>query len=259
MKTNRFFTVILSVTLCVNFVSCGGDDDNNKIVDPENVAKRVVTCTKEKTSYIISYDNGGNVSKIVCQNNGESYDYDFSFSGNEAVATSEEKDGSYTYIDNIKFSLNENGYCTSVIWTAIEKGNTTYESTDNYKFVYNSENQVTKADIDGEIEEYVYRDGVMISSGVAEIITYTDIPNIGNLFVAFTTNYNDPFEEWRLAGLLGKASRFLPKMATWNEGMETYDYELDEEGYVKTVNVTFRNTNGQETVSSYKYTYESIK
>ena len=57
----------------------------------------------------------------------------------------------------------------------------------------------------------------MVSSGVAETITYTDIPNIGNLFVAFSTDYNDPFEEWRLAGLLGKASKFLPKTATWDE------------------------------------------
>ena len=223
MKTNRFLTAILSVALCVNFVSCGDDDDNN-IIDPESVTKRVVTCSKNETSYVINYDNDGKVSKIVCQNDGESYDYDFSFSGNEAVATSEEKDGSYTYIDNIKFSLNGNGYCTSAIWTAIEKGSTTYESTDNYKFTYNSDNQVIKADIDGEIEEYVYKDGVMVSSGVAETITYTDIPNIGNLFVAFSTDYNDPFEEWRLAGLLGKASKFLPKTATWDEGMETVSY-----------------------------------
>lgn len=110
MKINRFFTAILSVALCVNFVSCGNDDDDN-IIDPENATKRVATCTKNETSYAINYDNDGKVSKIVCQDDGESYDYDFSFSGNEAVATSEEKDGSYTYIDNIKFSLNGNGYC----------------------------------------------------------------------------------------------------------------------------------------------------
>lgn len=45
MKTNRFLIAILSVALCVNFVSCGDDDDNN-IIDPENVTKRVATCTK---------------------------------------------------------------------------------------------------------------------------------------------------------------------------------------------------------------------
>ena len=80
MKTNRFFTAILSVALCVNFVSCGDDDDNN-IIDPENATKRVATCTKNETSYAINYDNDGKVSKIVCQDDGESYDYDFSFSG----------------------------------------------------------------------------------------------------------------------------------------------------------------------------------
>lgn len=79
------------------------------------------------------------------------------------------------------------------------------------------------------------------------------------MFVAFSTDYNDPFEEWRLAGLLGKASKFLPKTATWDEGMETYNYELDEEGYVKRVKVTFRDTKGSERSYSYKYTYENIK
>ena len=178
MKTNRFFTAILSVALCVNFVSCGNDDDNN-IIDPENVTKRVATCTKKypyyTIDYAINYDNG-KVSKIVCLY-GEYYAYDFSFSGNEAVATSEEKYGSYTDINNIKFSLNGNGYCTSAIQTLIEKSDTFYEeSASNYEFTYNSDNQVIKADIDGDIEEYVYKDGVMVSSGVAEIITYTDVP-----------------------------------------------------------------------------------
>lgn len=159
-----------------------------------------------------------------------------------------------------KFSLNGNGYCTSAIWTGIEKDSTTtYVSTNNYKFTYNSDNQVIKADFDGDIEEYVYKDGVMISSSLAEIITYTDIPNIGNLFVAFSTDNNDPIEEWRLAGLLGKASKFLPRTTKWHEGMETYNYELDEEGYVKTVKVTFCDTKGSESSYSYKYTYKNIK
>ena len=51
----------------------------------------------------------------------------------------------------------------------------------------------------------------------------------------------------------------LDKTATWDEGMETYNYELDEEGYVKTVKVTFRDTKGSERSYSYKYTYENIK
>ena len=259
MKTNRFLIAILSVALCVNFVSCGDDDDNN-IIDPENVTKRVAACTKKHPYYVIdyaiNYDNDGKVSKIVCQNDWTYDYYDFSFSGNEAVATSEMKYGSYT----IKFSLNGNGYCTSAIWTGIEKDSTTtYVSTNNYKFTYNSDNQVIKADFDGDIEEYVYKDGVMISSSLAEIITYTDIPNIGNLFVAFSTDNNDPIEEWRLAGLLGKASKFLPRTTKWHEGMETYNYELDEEGYVKTVKVTFRDTKGSESSYSYKYTYKNIK
>lgn len=272
MKTNKFFTAIFSMVLCINLVSCGNDDDDNNIIDSNNATKRVVSYTKidgrdntiSKT-YTISYDNNGKVSKIVDyhgDNVGYIDKYDFSFSGNETIATSEGKDGSYTYIENIKFSLNGNGYCTNVIWTSYsEKDNTTNEFTNNYEFTYNSDNQVIKAKFDDDdVEEYVYKNGVMVSSGVAETITYTDIPNIGNLFVAFTTNYGTTLDIWRFAGLLGKASKFLPKTASWYEGTETYDYELDEDGYVKTVKVTFHDAwNGKEWSYTYKYAYENIK
>ena len=42
MKINRFFFFFISVALCVNFVSCGDDDDNN-IIDPENAVKRLIS------------------------------------------------------------------------------------------------------------------------------------------------------------------------------------------------------------------------
>lgn len=267
MKTNKFFTAIFSMVLCINFVSCGNDDDNN-IIDSNNATKRVVSYTKidgrDNTiseTYTISYDDNGKVSKIACLYYGDLEDYDFSFSGNEAVATAESKFGEFTDIENIKFSLNGNGYCTSAIQTLIEKSDTFYEeSASNYEFTYNSDNQVIKAKFDDDDEEeYVYKNGVMVSSGVAETITYTDIPNIGNLFVAFTTNY-ETIEMWRFAGLLGKASKFLPKTASWYEGTQTYDYELDEDGYVKTVKVTFHDAwNGKEWSYTYKYAYENIK
>lgn len=273
MKTNKFFTAIFSMVLCINLVSCGNDDDN--VIDSNNATKRVVSYTKIderynsiKSAYTISYDDNGKVSKIVDYHGdayGDSDKYDFSFSGNEAVATAESKFEEFTDIDNIKFSLNENGYFTSAIWTFIEKSDTFYEeSTYNYEFTYNSDNQVIKTkyndDVEEDVEEYVYKNGVMVSSGVAEIITYTDIPNIGNLFVAFTSDYRTTLDMWRFAGLLGKASKFLPKTASWDEGTETYDYELDKEGYVKTVKVTFHDArDGKEWPYTYKYAYENIK
>lgn len=33
MKTNRFFTAILSVALCMNFVSCDDDEENKGGID----------------------------------------------------------------------------------------------------------------------------------------------------------------------------------------------------------------------------------
>lgn len=270
MKTNKFFTAIISMVLCINFVSCGNDDDDN-IIDSSKATKRVVSYTEIderynsiKRAYTISYDDNGKVSKIIDYHgdtHGHSDKYDFSFSGNEAVATAESQFGEFTDIDNIKFSLNGNGYFTSAVWTFIEKSDTFYEeSTYNYEFTYNSDNQVIKTKYNDDVEEYVYKNGVMVSSGVAETITYTDIPNIGNLFVAFTSDYRTTLDMWRHAGLLGKASKFLPKTASWYEGTETYDYELDEDGYVKTVKVTFHSAwDGKEWSYTYKYAYENIK
>lgn len=254
------------MALCINFVSCGDNEGEGGNIDPANTTKRITNFTKETESYSytcsLGYDSKNKVSDISRKGTENIYTeaYAFTFSNNETVATSEEQYGSYTFIDNIKFSLNGNGFCTSATWTAIEKNDTFYEeNSDHYTFTYNSDNQLTKAEINGNTEEYIYKNGVMASSDVAETITYTDIPNIGNLFVALTTNYDDPFEEWRLAGLLGKASKFLPKTAAWDEGTETYDYELDEDGYVKTVKITFRDTKGNERTYSYKYTYENVK
>lgn len=267
MKTNKLFAAIFSMVLCINLVSCGNDDDN--IIDSNKATKRVVSYTEIderynsiKSAYTISYDDNGKVSKIVDGYEvGYIDEYNFSFSGNEAVATAESKFEEFTDIDNIKFSLNENGYFTSAIWTFIEKSDTFYEeSTYNYEFTYNSDNQVIKTKYNDDVEEYVYKNGVMVSSGVAETITYTDIPNIGNLFVAFTSDYRTTLDMWRHAGLLGKASKFLPKTASWDEGTETYDYELDEDGYVKTVKVTFHSAwDGKEWSYTYKYAYENIK
>lgn len=67
MKINRFFTAIISVALCVNFVSCGDDDDNN-IIDPENAVKRLISISYKDQSgtglFNIEY-SGEQVSKIT--------------------------------------------------------------------------------------------------------------------------------------------------------------------------------------------------
>ena len=66
MKTNKFFTAIFSMVLCINLVSCGNDDDN--IIDSNKATKRVVSYTEIderynsiKRAYTISYDDNGKV------------------------------------------------------------------------------------------------------------------------------------------------------------------------------------------------------
>ena len=41
MKTNKFFTLILSMVICVNFISCGDDEGNGNDVNSGNVIKRL--------------------------------------------------------------------------------------------------------------------------------------------------------------------------------------------------------------------------
>ena len=57
MKTNRFFTAILSVALCMNFVSCGDDEEENGGGINGNSEKRLTKIEIYTADYQTDYEH----------------------------------------------------------------------------------------------------------------------------------------------------------------------------------------------------------
>lgn len=267
MKTNRFFTAILSVALCTNFVSCG-DDDNKTIVEPEDTVKRLTSISYEDQSgtgvFKIEY-SGEQVSKITETYNSSGYsktwvsNYTYTANGvTEKVDIQNSYGENFSNITN--YTLNDNGY--------IEKG----EEDDGgiWSYTYSGDYMTSailmfngEKDVD---DKYNFNDkGLMISNDSFDKgIEYTDIPNLGGLFLAYDDEVLElDYSNLQYASLLGKAPKYLPKECieygtSSDDNKElTFHYELDEDGYVKKVEV--KNLDGSETWWIETYSYERIK
>lgn len=283
MKTNRFFTAILALVLCVNFVSCGGDDD---ITDPDGnptgkVTKRLVELKFEEIHEggsgvtRISYD-GDKVSKISeAYASYEGYykslwEYNFNYTTDGVIGTCTH---SNTYpehwTDTIYYTLNDKGY---IVQEQVKNEDCIteysyygdYLSSISYKwssdaYQYNSNNLRSMGS-----QTYQYdSNNLRISGNHFEEMTYTDIPNLGGLFLDYDYDgLAEYFDNYLLAyaRLLGKAPKYLPKQgkykSTFSPG-QTYEYELDEDGYVTKVEV--KDIAGYETFWYATFTYEIVK
>jgi len=257
MRTFRLVAALLMVALCFNFVSCSKDEEGS---NPDKQTKRLVSVSYtnedgDKDNLQIEYENG-KVSKTTTTyyDDGLNTDiYTYSYSGN--TVTEVHKGGRTT-----NYKLNDNGYITeglstdgSDIWEFGYSGNfltsvvLTYSVTGrkdiDEKFTYNNEGLLT-SDSDG-----------------FDYIEYTDIPNIGNLFLTYSDEY--PLTGISIqafyAGILGNAAKRLPKEARSGDYRETYSYELDKDGYVKNCTITQKDYDGGKTYTYIwkgTYTYE---
>lgn len=267
MKTNRFFTAILSVALCVNFVSCGDDEDNN-IIDPENAVKRLISISYKDQSgtglFNIEY-SGEQVSKVTDTYKSSGYsktwvsNYTYTTNGVTEKVDIQNSDGEdFSKVTN--YTLNDKGY--------VEKG----EMDDGgiWSYTYSGDYMTSailmfngRKDVE---DKYNFNDkGLMVSNDSFDKgIEYTDIPNQGGLFLAYTDDaLGLDYCNLQYASLLGKAPKYLPKECieygtSDDDNVElTFHYELDEDGYVKKVEV--KNLDGSETWWTETYTYERVK
>lgn len=266
MKTNRFFTAILSMALCVNFVSCGDDDDNN-IINPENVTKRLVRVVDTDDGEVFyalnfDYDSKGRVVSVSEDKNNYC---NISYSENKATANFHYYDNDFDeYVDYNKY------------WTLDNQNNILSEdygdenSGEVTKFTY-TDGYCTKQVVGSEHADgmhysetnYNYKDGLLINTDDNFIanITYTDIPNKGNILV-HRYIYQD-FEVYSWAGLLGNSPRLLPEKFTWHDSgydvTATFKYDLDKDGYVKRVTISEVSSNGDRATETLDFVYEDIK
>ena len=254
---NRFLLAILAIAMCEGLASCG--DDNESVLDPTNpenptnATKRVVkivdTHAGNSTTYDISYDNEGRVMSIYADK-GNWWSEDFSYSDASASVKCYNKVEGEGFNATLRF--NDKGYVTEINsddqW--IITNTYTNDNLTQMSELYKCENE------NDDVENYVYnyQDGLLVSGSEFSSITYTDIPNIGNICV--DEEIFETFEEFTYAGLFGKMYEFLPeKCKIGNDGVYTYSYSLDKDGYVKSVKIT--DEDGE--VSTRDFTYADVK
>ena len=264
MKTKSLTAMLMAMALSFNFAACSDEDENGGGGSASgDASKRLVRIDEEIDTnawfryYTFDYDSEGKATEAIeyteyegDDNNTWEHHYTAEYAEGQAVITCAfSKKTGYNYTTTYNCLLNEDGNIETIVWSDGD-GNDEFSYSDGYLTQW----------VGWDIEDYVYQNGLMVSSGVAEEITYTDIPNVGNLFIGFTTDelYVQMFRDM---GLLGNAPKYLPASATWNEGTETYEYELDSDGYVKTVKTHFQPApyHGSATTTTSRYTYEDIR
>ena len=263
---------VLLTALCVNFTSCS-DDEEGGGSNSGSVTKRLVgmevTYHGEKIEFSLEYGDQGRASKMVVfyDEDGITFTTLYTYNGNEVTVTQtweypyETDDRRVRNFEDV-YQLNDKGYVVEGFgntprysfvcrnWTA------SFEYVDDYlvSIKATSECEDDEPQINSSKSEVhqLLTDGKILPDSWSTI-EYTDIPNKGGLFYMYS-DYIEIFEEFEwyelyFANLAGKAPKYLPKSAD----NTVYDYELDDEGYVK----SFTLTDG-DLVTSVKCTYENI-
>ncbi|KKB55530.1 DUF4595 domain-containing protein [Parabacteroides gordonii] len=261
MKTYRLYSAVLMMALCFNFISCSDDDDNGG-TDPEKAVKRLTTINYQDNSGKGSLDIerlDGKVSKTTETYKRVGYEMswtsNYTYTGNavkESLDIKNTDEGNFTKTTN--YTLNNDGFIVkgeetdSGIWSFIYSGNYLTSATLVYK---------GKTDVD---DKYIFNgEGLMTGNNVFDKgITYTDIPNLGGIFLAYADDVlATEYSRLQYASLLGNAPKYLPKEAKRSNENEiyTFNYEIDKDGYV-TKAIIYLNGEVDWTET---YTYEEVR
>lgn len=270
MKTIKCIAACLLVALSFN--SCSSDDDEPQ-VNP-NVKKRLTAV------HYSGYDEGEKTTAS----------FEFEYEKEKVVKVLEKynRTGNNSFNSLGTSTLRYSGNNVSESWIVMD-------SEDNYKteisYICNSDGYITKGDlgdrlwyfsysndlltsakqtelngeiIDDDDHRFSYsKNGAMSSNHYFPTITYTDTPNVGDLFIGYSDFFaNFSLDYFRLCytGLLGKATKFLPKEAFTERGDKfSFNYEFDNDGYVvkEIVRTTYAGDYKVDWTAT--YTYETIK
>ena len=247
---------ILAMAMCVNFTSCG-DDENEGIINPDAPTKRLTRVVKtypdsdNSHAYDIGYDGEGRVVSIYEELIGRHCDITYS-GNNQAIAQ-------YSSGVSETWTLDERNHVVSV--------NSGVFPEDDVLLSYNSdgyliqEKEYEEKVADYYMTDFVYKDGLLLSGDEADFnITYTDIPNVGNICVEIYI-----YPEWcrhvAYTGLIGNHYRLLPEKMEWDDSVPviTYEYELDADGYVKRVTAKGVSYTGEDYTEILDFTYEEVR
>jgi len=257
------------VGFCISFISCSNEEDNpvinsdvkKRLISIEYRAKNEGWHKDEVGSLKLEYENGKVVKTVdrytrtgynSLWTTTFNYDSDKSITGTLDIYISDE--GQFEP-RTVTYTLNGNGYI-------VERKES---NGDDWNYSYTNDYLTTATPHDlgykGRIDKYTFDSkGCMTNCRSFEGgITYTDIPNVGGLYIAYQQRILDTdYINLLYARLLGNAPKYLPKTAINTDGdtpVYDYSYEFDKDGYVTKTTVTCE---GNMQGWTETYTYETI-
>lgn len=258
--------MVLTVTfMYVNLVSCSGDDEPGAGVNDSEVKfKRLVEVKVDdnagKGTYHFDYNNE---DKVVRSNSSayDGNDASFSWSQNKVVESTIYWECSYSYSNGLIESMNENGH--------------------EVDLTYNQSKNLTKAIQDGGMGHYTYsyswQNGKLMKftygykkygeevEKTESIYTfsYSNQTCKGFLPIAVTGIVVDYYYQlfWVHPEMVGMKIVDLPTKAIvdYEDGYnrtENYSYTFDNEGYVKSMTIEHKYSNGEISIESYNFVWE---
>lgn len=278
MNMKGVLSLLLGMMVCGGFTSCKNDNEGD--FDPQAGSKRLIKIEliEEKygmvekegpsVTYDFRYNEEGKICSITTAYEKYWSNTSFTYSKDRVVVINEtprfKKDTTYcvfnkeNYIQSISGSNHLNDFDDSS-WMCFFSYKDGYLTKMKYVWSWLEKEYIFE-------ENYFYENGLLVGADMSDIpnnkFSYTQILNVGNLFlfpenIAIGGNY-----EYHLCGILGENTKYLPQRIEWKDDdytrIKDYEYELDEDGYVKTAIVTHYNTYGKST-TIINYTYENAK
>ncbi len=250
MKTNRLISAMILATIFLSFTACSNDDDSINGGNGQS-GKRVAKIVNEYDDFIrteiFSYSNGKLSHYTAKYDNKTGYENNqtITYSGNTVVLK-----GLFDGSDCVQtYTLNNSGLATSCKIVNKNSGSEKdyiFQYSDGYligmSFAYSSKDYNSS-----EIYIFNYSNGNMTKLTHKDnyetrtySFTYYNDLNKGNIMNEFMSDDLFAHRAAFYAGILGKATKNLPK----SNGQYDVVYYLDNDGYVKTA-----------TDVEYKYTY----
>lgn len=260
--------MVLTVTfMYVNLVSCSGDDEPGAgSSDSEVKFKRLVEVKVDdhvlKSTFHFDYNNENKVISInESDRYGNEHETSFSWSQNKVVESTTNWECSYSYSNGLIGLMEDDGL--------------------EVDFTYNQSKNLTKAIQDGGMGHYTYsyswQNGKLMKftygykkygeevEKTRSIYTfsYSNQTCKGFLPIAVTGIVVDYYYQlfWVHPEMVGMKIVDLPTKAVvdYEDGYnrtENYSYTFDNEGYVKSMTIEHKYSNGEISIESYNFVWE---
>lgn len=243
----KILVFVLSVCMVCGFSACSSDNDELVTVQPTWRAKKLVAGKASSGSTLdeIVYDAQGRVAKVAVTDSYSRKQMTYNYSS-QIIERVQFENG--RIVDKVKYILDSKG-------RIILKGS----DTDTITYVYDSQNQLVQTIHDGEKFHFTWSGGNVIryvegDDDYAINYAYTDYAYTNYdakgcfAYADYSLEFIPRLDGWVdhvlfMQGYFGNFTKNFLKSVTSYDGVSTYEYEVDADGYVtKVVNKNNGNT-----------------